>query len=290
MADEEIKSGPPELKEKEAKGDKETEKIEEKSQKLMDKKQVDRADSIDHFYYVGCTASYDLNVKEVGINTINVMDALGIKFGILGKEEKCCGSVLLRIGDFEFERLSEYNIRLFNSLGVKTLFTSCAGCYRTIKVDYKKIGTLKPQVLHSVDIVDRALQEGRLKFTHEVPVRVTYHDPCHMGRHSNWYDPPRRILRAIPGLEFMECERTREFSRCCGAGGGLKAGFNDVQNLMAQERVRDAERVNADDLVSTCPFCYQGLQAGINAIQSKVRMTDLMELVARAIGIEAKTE
>jgi heterodisulfide reductase subunit D len=148
------------------------------------------------------------------------------------------------------------------------------------------MGTLQPEVMHSIDIVDRALQEGRLKFTHEVPVRATYHDPCHMGRHSNWYDAPRRVLKAIPGLQFVESERVREFSRCCGAGGGLKAGFGDVQALMAQERAKDAENVRATHLVSTCPFCYQGLQVGLNALKSKVKMTDLMELVARAMGLE----
>jgi len=285
MKSEDVKENSSDTSGKEVTTAENAEKIEESASKVMGKKQIENVGSIDYLYYVGCTASYDINVKEVGINTINVMDALGIKFGILGQEEKCCGSVLLRIGDFEFERLSEYNIRLFNSLGVKIIFTSCAGCYRTIKMDYRKIGVLNAEVLHTIDIIDRALQAGRLHFTHEVPLRVTYHDPCHMGRHSNWYDAPRRVLEAIPGIEFVENERIREFSRCCGAGGGLKAGFSDVQNLMAQERVRDAERVNADSLVSTCPFCYQGLQIGINAMKSNVKMTDLVELVAQAMGI-----
>jgi heterodisulfide reductase subunit D len=281
------KSGiPPETTDEGAGEDEKVAKLEETAGKLIGKSAIDRADSIDHLYYLGCTASYDINVKEVGINTINVMNALGVRFGILGPEEKCCGSVLLRIGDHEFERLSEYNIRLFNALNVKRIFTSCAGCYRTLKVDYKKMGTLHAEVVHSIDIVDRAIQEGRLTLTHEVPVRATYHDPCHMGRHSNWYDAPRRVLNAIPGLEFVECDRVREFSRCCGAGGGLKAGFGDVQALMAQERAKDAEKLGATHLVSTCPFCYQGLQVGLNALKSKVKMTDLMELVAKAMGIE----
>lgn len=261
--------------------------IENQYNKSLRDKQIDRADAIDILYYVGCTASYDINVKEVGINTINIFDALGLKFGILGTEEKCCGSVLLRIGDYEFERLSEYNIRLFNSLNVKMLVTSCAGCFRTIKEDYKKMGVLNMEVLHTCEFLARLLKEGKLELKHEVPLRVTYHDPCHMGRHSNVYDTPREVLRAIPGIEFVEMDRIYEFSRCCGAGGGLKAGFSDIQNKMAQERVRDAERTGAERLVSTCPFCYQGLQIGINAIQSKVRMTDLTELVALSMGIDA---
>jgi len=263
------------------------EKIRKKYDNALERKKMQRADPIDILYFVGCTASYDINVKEVGINTINILDALGLNYGILGKDEKCCGSVFLRIGNYEFERLAEYNIRLFNSLNVKMLITSCAGCYRTIKEDYKKMGKLNMEVLHISQLLFRFLKEKRLKLKHEVPLTVTYHDPCHMGRHSNIYDEPREVLAAIPGLKFIEMDRIREFSLCCGAGGGLKAGFFDIQSKMAQERVRNAEKTGADRLVSTCPFCYQGLQVGVNAIQSKVKMTDLTELVALSMGIEA---
>ena len=145
------------------------------------------------------------------------------------------------------------------------------------------------EVLHITELLLRLIKEGRLKLKHKVPLKVTYHDPCHMGRHSNVYDTPREILKAIPGLEFVEMDRIREFSRCCGAGGGLKAGFSDIQAKMAQERVRDAEKVEAERLVSTCPFCYQGLQVGITAVRSKLKMTDLTELVALSMGIEAKS-
>jgi heterodisulfide reductase subunit D len=258
-------------------------------QDIQSKGEMREQDQIDILYFVGCTASYDLNVKEVGINTLNVMNALGLKYGILGKEEKCCGSVMLRIGSREFERLADYNIRLFNALDVKMLVTSCAGCYRTIKEDYKKIGRLNMEILHISELLARLLRENVLHLRYEVPLKVTYHDPCHMGRHSNVYDAPREILNKIPGLEFVEMERIREMSRCCGAGGGLKAGFSDVQNLMAQERVRDAERTGAVRLVSTCPFCYQGLQVGINALRSNLKMTDLTELVALSMGIEARS-
>jgi heterodisulfide reductase subunit D len=268
--------------------DKAKQKPDKDPDKTLRGKQIKSADSVDILYFVGCTASFDVNVKEVGINTINIFDALGLKYGILGSEEKCCGSVLLRIGDHDFERLSEYNIRLFNSLNIKMLVTSCAGCYRTIKVDYLKMGTLNMEVLHTSQLLARLIQEKKLELKHEVPLKVTYHDPCHLGRHSNIYETPREVLKAIPGLEFVEMDRIREFSRCCGAGGGLKAGFSDIQNKMAQERVKDAEKTGAAHLVSTCPFCYQGLQIGINAVQSKLKMTDLTELVSLSMGLEAR--
>lgn len=265
------------------------EKSEDQVSKLMNEKQIQSADSVEVLYYAGCTASYDINVKEVGINTLNILDALDIKFGILGTEEKCCGSPFLRIGDYEFERLAEYNIRLFNSLNIKMLITACAGCYRTISVDYKKMGKLNMEILHISQLLLRLIKEKKIELKQEVLSKVTYHDPCHLGRHSNVYDTPREILKAIPGLEFVEMDRVREFSRCCGAGGGFKAGFSDVQNRMAQERVKDAERTGADRLVTTCPFCYQGLQIGITALKSKLKMTDLSELVALSMGIGTKS-
>src|SRR5512135_2603631 len=143
-------------------------KIEEQSAKLMEEKQIKSADSIEVLYYAGCTASYDINVKEVGINTVNILDALGVKFGILGTEEKCCGSPFLRIGDYEFERLAEYNIRLFNSLNVKMLITACAGCYRTISVDYRKMGKLNMEVLHISQLLLRLIKEKRIELKQEV--------------------------------------------------------------------------------------------------------------------------
>jgi heterodisulfide reductase subunit D len=246
------------------------------------------SNSVDILYFVGCTVSFDNNVKEVGINTINIFDAVGLNYGILGKEEKCCGSVMLRIGDNEFERLARYNITLFNSLNIKTIVTSCAGCYRTIKIDYQRVGKLDMEVLHISELLEMLILENKLELKYEVPMTVTYHDPCHLGRHSNLYDTPRRILNKIPGLRLIEMERAREFSRCCGAGGGLKAGFPDIQNLMAQERVKDAEKTGAKLLVSSCPFCYQGLQIGINALQSDLIMTDITELIALSMGINTR--
>ncbi len=243
-------------------------------------------ENINLLYFVGCTAAYDNNVREVGINTLKILNALDIKYGILGNEEECCGSITLRIGDHEqFERLAAHNIKQFNSLGVDTLITSCAGCFKTIRNDYKKIGELNMEVLHTVEFLARLIKEKKIELTHEVPVRITYHDPCHMGRHSDVYEAPRDVLKAIPGLEFVDMELSGKYSRCCGAGGGLKAGYPDVQNLMAQERVRDAEATKSDWLVTACPFCYQGLQIGINAIESKLKMKDVTEIVAISMGI-----
>jgi heterodisulfide reductase subunit D len=141
-------------------------------------------------------------------------------------------------------------------------------------------------VLHTVEFLRRLHEEGKLKFKTPVEKRVTYHDPCHLGRASGVYDDPRYIMEAIPGLELIEMPRNREYSRCCGAGGGLKSGYPDIQNKMAQRRIREAEETGAQELVSACPFCYQGLQVGITATNSPLVMRDISFLVEASLQDE----
>lgn len=233
--------------------------------------------------FFGCTASYDANVKQVAINTINILEALDIDYGVLGKDEKCCGSVLLRMGDPEYKRLFKENIDQFNSLGIDTLISSCSGCFKTIMQDYSKIEKLNFEVLHTVEYLARLLKTGELTFTHPVNKDITFHDPCHLGRATGGFDAPRMIIEAIPGLNLIEMPRNREYSRCCGAGGGLKAGFPDIQGRMAQRRIKEAEDTGVKELVSCCPFCYQGLQLGIGTSGSEIVMKDLSAYMAESI-------
>jgi len=231
-------------------------------------------------YFVGCTGSYDVNVEEVAINTVNIFEFSGTDFGILGNKERCCGSVLLRMGDHEsFETIAKENIKQFNELGIKALVTSCSGCFKTIKEDYAKIGGMNFDVKHTAEYLVDLIKAGKLELKHEVKMKVTYHDPCHLGRHSGVFDAPREVLKSIPGIELVEMERSREFSRCCGAGGGLKAGYPDIQNKISQKRVTDALATGATELVSACPFCYQGLQVGIQSMNAPITMRDITELV-----------
>jgi heterodisulfide reductase subunit D len=252
---------------------------------LMPPKEIKEGTEI--LYFVGCTASFDANLREIAINTTNILNALELDWGFLANQEKCCGSVLLRMGDKEFKRIASENIKLFRQYGIKTLVTSCAGCFKTIKQDYPKVGELNFEVIPFATLLSKLIEEGKIKFSKKLNLKVTYHDPCHMGRASGEFDIPRKILTALSeaGVEFVEMERNRENSRCCGAGGGLKAGYPDIQQKMTKERVRDAERTGATDLISTCPFCYQGLQKEIITMGSTIRMRDLVELVALAMGL-----
>mgnify|MGYP000027956493 FL=1 len=235
-------------------------------------------------YYVGCTASYDQNITEVAINFVELMNIAGIEFGILGPREKCCGSTPLRIGDYQtFEQQAVANINLFTELKVETVVFSCSGCFKTMNQDYREVKKLPFRTLHLVQFLLELIEEKRIIPLKEVPVNITYHDPCHLGRHNKLYDEPREILKRIPGVKIIEMKRSRELSRCCGAGGGVKAGFPPINNAMTDMRIEDAESTGADELVTACPFCYQSLLLGIQRKNSYLKIRDVTELLIRSV-------
>lgn len=234
-------------------------------------------------YHVGCIGSFDANVKEVAYNTSFILQSAGVDFGILGKKELCCASTLKRVGDSEFEAVATKTLELYNSMGVETVVTSCSGCYKTFKDDYPLLGKVNFRPMHIVEMLDELIKGKKIKFTRELDMTITYHDPCHLGRHRKIFDEPRNVLNAIPGLKLVEMDRNRENSRCCGAGGGFRIAFPDVQARIAVKRVQDAEETGANYIVSGCPFCYAGIQTAISSAGSKLKMIDLTEIVAMAL-------
>ena len=237
-------------------------------------------------FFVGCTAAFDPNIKEMAINSAKVLGAARVDFGTLGNEEGCCGSTLLRTGLLDpGRRTALRNIERFEKASPSMMVASCAGCFKTIRQDYPRIGKVGVKMVHITQFVDELVSSGRLRLDRRVDSLVTYHDPCHLGRHNNLYDEPRKILEAIPGVRLVEMERTRDESRCCGAGGGVKTAFPDLAQKIAELRVADAEKTGADTLVTSCPFCYQSLKAAIDGKGSKLKMMDLMELVSASCAV-----
>ena len=234
-------------------------------------------------YHVGCIGSFDANVKEVAYNTCFILQEAGVDFGILGKKELCCASTLKRVGDPEFENIAKKTLDLYNKIGVETVVTSCSGCFKTFKEDYPLLGKLNFKVIHITELMEKLIKEGKLKFTKEVKLKLTYHDPCHLGRHSGIYETPRKILKSIPGIELVEMDRNRENARCCGAGGGFRIAFPEFQNKISIKRIKDAEETGATDLISACPFCYAGLQTAITSLGSNLKMRDITEIVKMAL-------
>jgi len=276
----------------------------------MDVKDLNK-EKAEVLYFAGCTYSYNANLQDVARSTLRILQQSGVDVGILGGSEGCCASPVLKVGmEDMFRELAGNNIAQFNKLGVKTVVTSCAGCYGILKSQYPGVAKMDFEVLHSVEYFDRLVQEGKLKFTKEVPLKVTWHDPCHLGRggepqdlwegdRTRWglsdpprernygasgvFDAPRNVLRAIPGVELLEMERIREFSWCCGAGGGVKSAFPEFAVETAKERVEEAQDTGADTLVTSCPWCEANLLDGINAAGSSLQMASLVELIEKAL-------
>ena len=231
-------------------------------------------------FFVGCTAAFDPNIRGMATDSAYILAKAGVDFGTLGDEEGCCGSTLLRTGLVESARKTALkNIEKFERASPSVIVTSCAGCYKTLRQDYPRIGKVGARIVHITQFVNELLDSGRLSLSNKVDSIVTYHDPCHLGRHNGLYDQPRRILRAIPGVTLVEMDRTREEARCCGAGGGVKTAFPELAQKISGMRVDDAMKTGADTLVTSCPFCYQSLKASLELKVSKMKMLDLMELV-----------
>ena len=236
----------------------------------------------DTAYFVGCTSSY--RRTEIAIATVRLLNALGIDFKLLHPDEWCCGSPLFRIGmRRQAMKLMEHNVDTLRRLGVKKLIVSCAGCYRAFKGDYPELlGDLPFEVLHVTEVAAEVIKEGKVKLG-EVNKVVTYHDPCHMARHFGVYEPPREILRNIPGLKFIEMERVKSQSWCCGAGGGVKSAFPDLALWAASERLEEVMAVGAHTLVSACPFCATNFKDAIKAKGLDLEFMDITELLIESI-------
>lgn len=241
---------------------------------------------VDLLYYVGCTASYDPEIMRVAENLADILGFAGLKVGILGKDEKCCGSTLLRLGEKEKARnLAGQNIEIFRKTGAKRIVTACAGCYKTLLQDYPPLTGERVPVVHVTQLLSEMLKEGKISISKSADAAtVTYHDPCHLGRHTKMYEWPREILRNLPGISLVEMERTREKSRCCGAGGGLKTLDQNLTQKIAEKRIEDAEATGATVLVTSCPFCEQTLSEAAHRRGDRIKVMDITDLLIQRIA------
>ncbi|MEM4233383.1 MAG: heterodisulfide reductase-related iron-sulfur binding cluster, partial [Thermoplasmata archaeon] len=210
----------------------------------------------------------------------------GVKFNILGEDEWCCGSPLLRTGQRGVVRdeIAPHNVREMDKRGWKAMVSACAGCYNTMKNDYPKlVGNPSFKIYHVSEYLEKLIKEGRLKFTKEFKKKVFYHDPCHLGRHAKVYEAPRNVLKAIPGLTLLETKHEREDSHCCGAGGGFKSAFNEMAESIAAERVKEAVDAGAEVIVTSCPFCQVNLNAGAKRAGLDIKTMDVVQVALQAV-------
>ena len=230
-------------------------------------------------FFAGCTGSY--RMQNIPRAAVTILDRAGITVNCLGENEVCCTSPLLRTGiNMQTLEASKEVVTKADALGAKDMVMSCSGCYKTVSSNYVEYyGKPGQNVYHITQYVDKLIANRKLPLNNEFKARVTYHDPCHLGRHSKVFEEPRNILKKIKGLDFVEMERNRENSRCCGAGGGYKSAFNDFAVNIAAERIRDAEAVGAEVIATACPFCVLNLKQGAAKIKSKVKVMDITEIL-----------
>jgi Fe-S oxidoreductase len=265
-------------------------------------------------FHAGCRSSFDPDQQKSARAAVSLLHKAGVNIGIMGKHEMCCGGRIYSMGyRDEFARLARANLNAWAKAGVTKVVTSCADGYHAFKRLYPQLGS-QVEVLHTVEYLDRLIQEEKLKFRSEIPMTVTYHDPCHLGRQGEpylpwdgvekkikgqivvyeprrpryngaWgiYDPPRNVLRSIPGVELVEMERIREYSWCCGAGGGVREAYPEFSNWIASERIVEARATGAEALVSACPWCERNFLEAIGTLGETMKVYDIIDLVQQAI-------
>ncbi|MEM2442350.1 MAG: (Fe-S)-binding protein, partial [Candidatus Bathyarchaeia archaeon] len=271
-------------------------------------KDIQLSEDSDIAYFTGCTTAYLF--PDIALNTIKILKAADIDFKVL-TDEYCCGALLWRTGQREVaKKLAEHNLEVLRVQGIRTLITSCAYCYGTFKGFYPRIAKVDFKVLHISEVVQKMLKEGKLKFNKSIKMKVTYHDPCLLGRLSEeyipwtgkikafgyhdppkkWrrgtygvYDAPREVLRAIPDIQLIEMPRNEENSFCCGGGGGVPDAFPDLALWIARERLDEAKSTGAEAIVSCCPFCKLNLERSIKILNEEIRYYDLTDLIIRAL-------
>lgn len=251
----------------------------------LDIRKLTDSSNISTLYYVGCTPSYDDRIQSVARSISKILQEAVVEFGILDNE-KCSGDPALIMGEWGlFEALAEENLKRFKKLEIKTIITTSPHDYNCFLKEYPE-DLKKIEVRHYTEFLSDLIDQGGINFNNTINKKVTYHDPCYLGKHNQIYDEPRNILKNIPGLELVEMQRNRENSLCCGGGGGrMWADFDEVQHL-GEIRVREALDTGAEILVTACPFCLINFEDAIKVLDKEddIVVRDISEIVFEALG------
>ncbi|OGP63098.1 MAG: hypothetical protein A2169_13125, partial [Deltaproteobacteria bacterium RBG_13_47_9] len=235
-------------------------------------------------FYVGCTPSYDPRAQNISKALVKVFQKVGLDFGILGKKEICCGNEIRRMGEQTlFKKLAKDNLALFQKSGLKKIITISPHCYNAFKNDYPENSF---EVLHYTQLLADWVDSGKLKLEKKLEIRATYQDPCFLGKQNKIFEEPRKILSAIPGLDYVEMDRSRERSLCCEGGGGrmwAEGGTTGSRN--AEIRIKEALSLGASIISTSCPFCLLTLEDAvkISGRADQIMVKDISELVAEAM-------
>jgi Fe-S oxidoreductase len=280
-------------------------------------KEIQPAQKADLVYFVGCNSAY--KQPELAQATVKILNKVGAKFMLLS-DEWCSGNYLVSTGQLDLAReMAEHNVKAIEKSGASTVITSSAECYKSLKVDFprllgKSTDDMPYTALHVTEYIDQLMKEGNLEFNNSIKTKVTYHDPCNLGRLSEpwqewepkyeppvipigkiWrrgergiYDPPRDILKSIPGIELIEMERNRSNAWCAGSCGGVASAFPDFALWTANERIEEAIATGADALVTCSPDAKELLAKAVKANKKRIAVYDITEIILKAIKLNGR--
>ncbi|KKL85147.1 hypothetical protein LCGC14_1957630 [marine sediment metagenome] len=236
---------------------------------------------VEVIYFIGCLSAYDR--QEIPEAMIKILQAAGVNYTVLKGEEWCCGLPAYQLGLRDrAKEMSEHNSKFINGTGVKTIIASCPGCAKALDLEYPKWGTkLNMEVLHHTVFIKKLLDEGRLKLKKPIRKKLTYHDPCHLGRNMEIYNAPREVLKRVCEMNILEMFATREKALCCGSGGGYKLTNPEKANKMGSRVTDEAAFVKADILVSACPLCKESFSK--DAAEKGLELKDIAELIVDSL-------
>lgn len=242
---------------------------------------------VDVLFYVGGPASYDPRLQLVAKDLVLILQKAGINFGVLGAKEPTSGEAIKETGEEAYlDILMKKNVEQFNSTKAKKVIPISPHAFDIFKRLYPDYG-LDMEVYHYTEFLAEMLMDGKLEFTEKIDLKVTYHDPCYLGRFNDIYEPPRHLLRAIEGVELVEMENNKENAICCG-GGGNKI-YTDIKNeeRLSNVRVKEAGRTETQSIVTSCGYCIQNFEDSVKTTGTEMDVLDIAEVVARAMGVKS---
>ena len=239
----------------------------------------------EYFLFVCCHSCYDQRSTKVAKSITKLLKHAGVSFGVIGAEESCCGESMRKLGDEElFQKLAQSNIQLFNGKGVKKIITTSPHCLWTFQNEYPELGG-EWEVIHYTQLLEQLLAEGKLSFPQALGKKVAFHDPCYLGRHSNIYEAPRKLLASVENAEAVELDRCKELSLCCAGGGGRIWAEVPMGERFGELRITDAVNKGAEILTTSCPYCLNMLTDACNSMdkQEVLEINELSEILAAAL-------
>jgi len=237
------------------------------------------ADDVEYLFWVGCAGALEDRARKTTKAIATLLHTAGVTFAVLGPAETCTGDPARRIGnEFVYSMLAQQNIETLNEAAARTIVASCPHCFNTLANEYPQLGG-NYEVIHHTQLLARLVEQGKLTPATRVEEKLTYHDPCFLGRHNKVFTPPRQILDAVPGVRAEEMHRCKNRGFCCGAGGARMWMEERIGKRINTERIEEALALDPDTISTACPYCLVMLGDAVNAKKASGEARDTVEVV-----------